>query len=245
MNKVRFAEAVSAVNGTEEKEGIGTLSEKPLHRIFKYYLEPDSSRHEVKLSGVVADVYNQEGIFEIQTGGFYPLKKKLLRLLPEHKVTVVRPVISEKNIIWIDKDSGEMTEPKKSPKKGRFSDILPELTRLGEVFPCDGLTVKLVLISADEYKYLDGYGESKKRRATKVMILPRSLVCELDLRTKEDVAGLIPDLPSPFRAKDLEAALRLRGKRNFFVLKYLLSLGIIERVGKDGNAFLYEKKMGF
>ena len=40
------------------QNGIGTLSEKRLHRILKCYLCADSASHEVKLGRYVADVFN-------------------------------------------------------------------------------------------------------------------------------------------------------------------------------------------
>lgn len=239
-NKERFTFATEAADLRDG--GIGTLSEKPLHRIIKSYIEPDRILHEVELCGCVVDVFNGEEVFEIQTGGFYPLKKKLERLLPEYKVTVVRPVIAEKRLIWINKESGETTDPKKSPRKERLTDILPELTRLGDLFPHPNLGIKLIFVSADEFKYLDGYGESKKRGATKVMRLPRELISETEISTAEDISAMLPELPSPFRASELQSALRLRGRRGFFVLRLLMRLGVVERVGKEKNTYLYMKR---
>ena len=239
INETRFYLAIARVTGTEEKNGIGTLSEKPLHKILKYYFETDGSKHEVKILGSVADVFNGKEIFEIQTGSFFPLVKKLKKFLPEYKLTVVHPIIAEKNLIWVDKETGKTSEPKKSPKRGRYTDALPELYHLGDLFRNENLTVKLLLLSADEYKYLDGYGESKKRRATKIARLPRRLLGEYDLKTVSDVAALLPILPTVFTAKEFSKALALRGRKSYYALKVLCSLGIAEKAGKDKNAFLY------
>ena len=238
-DSVRFACAIARVTGTEEKSGIGTLSEKPLHKILKYYFEPDESKHEIKIFDSVADVFDGNEIFEIQTGGFLPLVKKLKKFLPEYRVTLVHPIIAEKNLIWIDKETGEMSEPKKSPKRGRYTDVLSELYQLSEIFPQEKLTVKLLLLSADEYKYLDGCGESKKQKATKIARLPKRLLGEYDLKTVSDVAEMLPPLPTPFTAKDFSKTLVIRGRRSYYALKVLCSLGIAEKVGKDKNAFLY------
>ena len=57
----------------QEKGGIGTLSERCLHAVLKYWVEPDESRHEVRLPcGLVADVFDGERVVEIQTGSLYP-----------------------------------------------------------------------------------------------------------------------------------------------------------------------------
>ena len=81
LDEGRLISAISRVTGTEEKNGIGTLSEKPLHKILKYYFEPDESKHEIKVFDSVADVFDGNEIFEIQTGGFLPLVKKLKKTL--------------------------------------------------------------------------------------------------------------------------------------------------------------------
>lgn len=51
----------------EQKRGsIGLLGEKVLHAGLKFYFEPNSDFHEVKINGFVADICNAEGIIEIQ-----------------------------------------------------------------------------------------------------------------------------------------------------------------------------------
>jgi hypothetical protein len=46
IDEKRFFDALSKVTGIEERDGIGTLSEKPLHKILKFYIEPDKRFHE-------------------------------------------------------------------------------------------------------------------------------------------------------------------------------------------------------
>ncbi len=62
----------------EQKRGsIGLLGEKVLHAGLKFYFEPNSDFHEVKINGFVADICNAEGIIEIQTRSLGKLKRKL------------------------------------------------------------------------------------------------------------------------------------------------------------------------
>ena len=56
--------------------GIGTLSEKTLHKILKYYVEPNEEYHEVEYLGSVLDIKGENGIFEIQTRAY----DKILRI---------------------------------------------------------------------------------------------------------------------------------------------------------------------
>ena len=68
----------------QDRSGIGTLGERSLHAVLKYWIEPDERRHEVKLPcGLVADIYDGERVVEIQTGSLYQLRGKLDRRLVE------------------------------------------------------------------------------------------------------------------------------------------------------------------
>ena len=43
---------------------IGILNERTLHAALKRYYEPDTSCHEVRYKGYVADVLNAQGVIE-------------------------------------------------------------------------------------------------------------------------------------------------------------------------------------
>jgi len=190
FSEERFFEAKKRVlSDSSESSGIGTLAEKSLHKILKLYTEPREACHEISILGSVADIKNEEGITEIQTKSFDKLLPKLRRFLTEYPVTVVHPIITEKHIVWIDPETGEVTEPKKSPKRGRPTDVLPELCRIAEHFGDGRLTVRLILLTATEYKYLDGYGKDRKKRATRIDRLPTAITDTIELRTVRDVAA--------------------------------------------------------
>ena len=97
-------------------DGVGGLSEKAIHKILKLTFEPNTDFHEVKFLGSVADIKNGEGIIEIQTKDLFRLESKLEKFLAVSPVTVVIPLIREKYIRWIDTETGEITEPRKSPR---------------------------------------------------------------------------------------------------------------------------------
>ena len=109
-NDERFLAACDRIIHTEHIEnGIGTLSEKTVHSVLKYYLEPDTSFHEVKTGRYVADIRTPDGIYEIQTRQFNKLRNKLEAFLPEYSVTVVYPIPHIKYLRWIDGQTGEIT----------------------------------------------------------------------------------------------------------------------------------------
>lgn len=93
--------------------GIGTLREKRLHMAVKRYLSPDAAGQEVPVRELgeagtardrIADVRLPDGhIFEVQTGGFYPLRRKigLYMAHTDSPVTVVHPLPYRKYLSWL------------------------------------------------------------------------------------------------------------------------------------------------
>ena len=131
MDEHSFAAACRAVQEMGRVEqGVGTLGEKTLHAVLKRMIEPDLSRHEVKLGRYTADVLNEHGVFEVQTRNLHKLKPKLTALLPYWPVTVVVPVVETKWLLMMDPETGELKERRRSPKRGRAAAILPDLAYL-------------------------------------------------------------------------------------------------------------------
>lgn len=100
-----------------QRLGIGTLSEKTVHAIFKDYYEPDEDHQEIPIENYVADIYKDGEIIEIQTRQFNRMRGKLQAFLPLYPVTIIYPIPYEKWLIWIDEDSGELSKKRKSPKR--------------------------------------------------------------------------------------------------------------------------------
>ena len=108
---IRFSEArAKALSEESETFSVGRLSEKLVHRTLKYYIDGDSSHHEIKHLGSVADVKNSDGIFEIQSRSFDKIEKKMTKYLADGKVTLVYPLISERYLTWINPENGEVIE---------------------------------------------------------------------------------------------------------------------------------------
>ncbi len=220
--------------------GVGTLAEKLLHKTVKFYIDRNIEHHEVKHLGAVADIKNEEGIFEIQTRAFSRLLPKIHRFLSEGRVTVIYPIISDKYIYWVDGETGSVGTPHKTTRTGRASDVLYELSAIAELVGHENLTVALMLIRADEYKRLDGWDSTKKRGATRLECVPTELCGVIELRSPQDYIHILPPLPESFTAKQLASALKLRGRRASYSLNALRQLGIVEQIGKQGKAYVYK-----
>ncbi len=242
LDKERFREALVRVIGEESAaSGIGTLAERSLHRTLKYYYEPDGGCHEIEYLGSVADIKNGEGIVEIQTGSFSRMVEKLRRFLPTARVTVVYPLVTRKRIKWLDKGTGELTESGRDVRGKVLADCGRELYAIREFIGHPSLTVRIVSVSVVDYRYLDGYDSTRKRRATKLNTVPEELTEELTLSSREDYLSLLPSgLGDEFSAKEFSAASRSRSRYAYYTLRLLVDLGLLER-HSEGRAYKYKR----
>ena len=113
------------------RDGIGLLGEKWQHQIIKRYLTEDPREHEVKLAGTrfVSDVRVGNAIYEVQTGSFAPMKKKLERYFadPSLTVTVVHPLPAVRHLTWMDPATGELGKSRRVAGKRDPILLLPAL----------------------------------------------------------------------------------------------------------------------
>ena len=234
-----FSEALETAL-SRNRESIGTYKEKTLHHTLKLYYGGLHST-EANVGRYIADVVREDGIYEIQSKAFYRMTAKLESFLSVSPVTVVYPVTVSKNIIWADIETGEIVSTSRSPKKGSVYNILPELYSLRQFLKNDNLSFICAMVDCDEYRYADGYGKDKKKRATKVDIVPSSLIDEIQFRNTADYRLFLPDsLPEIFTSSDYSKVTKLRRKDSSKALFVLTELGVVSRVGAEGKSFLYK-----
>ena len=237
-----FNEAVTRVReGDLPTQSIGVLKEKPLHATLKWWLDDNPDHHEITLPcGKVADIYDGTTVTEVQTGSFTPLRKKLETVLEHHPVIVVHPLVRKKYLTWINPETGETTAPRRSPRIGSFTDGGKELIYLLPLLSHPNLTVRLVLIDAEEQRVADGWGNGGKRGSHRAVLLPLSVEDTLDLRCAADYAALIPAaLPASFTAAQFGKAAKMQGRNLNGTLKVLLDRGVLTREKKEGNVWTY------
>ena len=239
-----FNEACTRMReGDLPTQSIGVLKEKPLHATLKWWLDDNPAHHEIPLpEGKVADIYDGVTVTEVQTGSFSPLRKKLETLLDTYPVTVVHPVVRRKYLSWINSETGEITPARKSPRVGSFADGGKQLIYLLPLLSHPNLTIRLVLIDAEEQRLADGWGNEGKRGSHRAVLIPLTLEDTLTLRCPADYAALIPAaLPERFTAQQFGKAAKMQGRNLHGTLKVLLDRGVITRTDKEGNAWIYEK----
>lgn len=242
INDKAFKDAKEKIIGKlHNDKGIGTLSEKTVHAILKNYYEPDENNHEVALDGYVADIYNQNGVVEIQTRSFNKMREKLSVFLNLYPVTIVYPIPYTKWIYWIDETTGESSKKRKSPKTGSEYEAFYELYKIKAYLNNPNLRIRLVLIDIEEYKLLNGWSYDKKRGARRYDRIPISIRKEVIISQPEDYIQFIPyDLQDGFTSKEFAKTAHIPLKTAGLVLNILNYVGAVKRVGKKGNSYIYE-----
>ena len=232
--------AIATLDG---QGGIGTYGERLVHKSLKYFLEPDDDNHEVAIYGSVADIRNEKGIIEIQTRSFSKLIPKLERFLAEEQVTVVCPIIENKYIIRTDTKSGESTPPRRSPKRGRPSDALAEISMIRRFIPNDNLTILVMMLDAEEIRRMKGRTRIGRKTTPIINTIPISLNTVIELKLAEDYRALIPEgLSQGFTQSEFEKLAGLQGIGAHGALMLLLQLGILTRDRQGREAFKYYLK---
>jgi len=245
MNPIAFTQACKKIIGMERTQnGIGTLSEKTLHAVLKCYFEPNEAHHEMPMGSFVADIVREDGIIEIQTQSFNKLRKKLEAFLAVSSVTVVYPVPHIKWLLWLNPDTGEITRKRKSPKTGTPQEIFYELYKIKPLLPHPNLHLCIMLIDMEEIRYLDGWSEDKKKGSSRCDRIPIALYDEIYIASLPDYQKLMPQtLADHFISKDFQKATKLSLHRAQTALNVLYAVEAVRRVGKQGNAYLYEKNI--
>lgn len=240
--KQRFEKAAQKIIGIErERQGIGTLSEKTVHAILKNYYSTDPDTHEIPIENYVADIYTGKEIIEVQTGNFNKLRGKLQAFLPLYPVTIVYPIPNQKWLIWIDEESGELTNKRKSPVTGNIYSAFVEMYKIKMFLKDPNLSFRLVLLDMEEYRILNGWSQDKKKGSSRYDRLPKELVEELIVERVEDYIQFLPyDLPGEFTSKEFAKHVKIRINLAQTVLQILFHVGAVRRIGKKGNSFVYE-----
>jgi hypothetical protein len=225
---------------TKSKPVIGTLSEKSLHASIKRWYSKPGDEIEVRVDGFVIDIVRGKLLIEVQTKNFSAMRRKLTKLVEKHKVHLIHPVPVNRWIVKRNK-SGKEVSRRKSPAHGEFLNIFDELIRIPDLVGHKNLSVEVLLIHEEVIWLNDGKGSWRRKKWS---IHDRELlevVGQKRLSTKRDYKKLIPkSLEAPFSNKELAAALKCRlfvAQRMTYTLR---KAGILDVVGKKGNAFLHE-----
>lgn len=242
MDKGAFEQAkLKVLLKQHDPHGFGTLQEKTVHAVMKLYYEPNMDYHEVPIEGYIADIYREGNIIEIQNGNFNRLRDKLNAFLPYYPVRVVLPIPHHKWLIWIDKESGALSERHKSPVTGSVYSAFPELYKIKSYLTHPNLSFAFPLVDMDEYRMLDGWSRNKKRGSNRYDRMPLSLYEEYIFERTEDFVSVIPhELEDGFTVKEFAEAAGIHKELAGVTLHILYSMKLVARIGKKGRGYMYE-----
>ena len=93
----------------------------------------------------------------------------------------------------------------------------------------------------EEYKLLNGWGEQKKNHASKFDRIPKRIEKEILIERPEDYIQFIPyDMEDEFTSKSFGKTAHIPQNLATVVLNILDHMEVVERVGKEGRAYLYK-----
>ena len=246
IDNLQFERAKEHIIGKyRARQGIGTLSEKTLHAVLKYYYAPDDEMHEIPIENYVADIYTGREIIEIQTRAMERMRKKLEVFLPLYPVTIVYPIPRIKWLYWIDEETGELSQKRKSPKKGNPYQAFLELYKIRSFLANPNLKFRFLLIDMEEYRLLNGWSQDKKKGSERYDRIPMEFVEEICIECVRDYMQLIPyELPDEFTTKEFAKITKIPVRLAGVVLLIFTELELVTRVGKKRNAYIYKVKEG-
>jgi hypothetical protein len=215
--------------------------ETSLHRQLKeHYGSAVEGRLEVAVAGYRIDAVAADGaLVEVQSGPLGPLKAKLRRLLPDHRVRVVKPVVLRRRLIRRTRREGADTSARLSPWRGALLDVFDDLVGLAALFPHPHLDVDVLAVEIDEIRLVRRPSLRKYRVVDRRL---NAIVATVPLRHGDDLWTLLPGtLPSPFTTRELASQLQ-RPLHFAQRVAYCLRLaGAVCVVGKQGNRRVYAR----
>ena len=169
------------------------------------------------------------------------MRDKLHTFLPLYPVTIVYPIPREKQVIWIDLETGELSKPRKSPLKGTRYTVFPELYKIKSFLKDPNLRLRLILMDMEEYRELNGWSKDKKKGSSRYDRIPTKLVNEVEINCLEDYMQFVPyELEGEFTVKEFAKAAHIPARLAGIVVNILYYIGTIRRTSKKGNAYLYD-----
>ncbi len=227
---------------TSTGNSFNSRRESSLHFQIKEWYFQEGDRVEAKVDNFVIDILRKDLLIEIQTTNFSAIKFKLSRLLNGHKVRLVYPIAKVKWIVRKSIITRETYGRRRSPRKGRLTDLFNELIRIPSLFLKDNLSIEVLMVEMEEIWCNDGRGNWRRKGAS---IEDRRLLRVLERRIFENKAALLKmlpeDLTDPFSNMDLSKILAIPIGHSRKMTYALRKMGAITCAGKNRNQLLFER----
>lgn len=187
------------------------------------------------------DIVHDDLLIEIQTGSFSSVRDKLRRLAKRQRVLLVYPIAREKYIVKLNAARDEVISRRRSPKKGRVTDLFDELVRMPTLIQHPNFSLEVVIVREEEIRCDDGEG-SWRRKGVSILnqILTEVLRTERFERGEDFLALLPPDMDTPFTNREVAEGTGMRIRTARRMTYCLRKMGVIEKVGTRGRAYLFD-----
>jgi hypothetical protein len=216
--------------------------ETSLHEELKRRYAGRTARTEVILGNYRIDAVRGGRLIEIQHGSLAAIRDKIRRLLETHRVLVVKPIVQSKLLVKHAAPGAPPLSTRRSPKRGRLLDVFDELVYFTRVFPHPRLTLEVVLVDIEEWRY-PGHGRRRRWRRDDHVAADQKLLAvgpSVRLRRAADLIKLVPGpLPGEFHTGTLSAHCGVQRHVAQRIAYCLREMKAVEQVGKQGNTLLY------
>jgi hypothetical protein len=216
------------------------MTEYSLHSELKDWYMVSGDELEVTVEDFRVDILRGMLLIEIQTGNFSAIRKKLIKLLSTNQVRLVYPIAKLKWIVHVSR-SGEFVRRRKSPKKGKLTDLFHELVHAPCLIKDRNFSLEVLLIEEEEVRCSDGGGSWRRRG---VSVKDRKLLNVFDrtvFRDSRDFLKLLPkELHGHFTNKVLALKLGISIRLAQKITYCLRKMGAISVIGKKRNELLFQ-----
>ena len=223
---------------------IGTYQEKSLHAALKAWYAAPGDREEQPVDGYVVDLVRSDDLIEIQTRNFAAIRRKLSTLLQNYAVRLVHPIPAQKWIVRLDRDGATELSRRRSPKRGTLLDVFDELVSIPTLVAHPQFLLDVLLVEVEETRCHDGRGSWRRRGWSIHDQILVGVTSQHRFHGPADFAALLPaTLPEPFTSSEIAARFGVRHGQGQKIAYCLRHMGVIHVVGKQGNAYLYQRSV--
>jgi len=239
--------------------------ESTLHAQLKQLYAGPSGQVEIPIGSFICDCRTSYGeLIEIQTGSFGPLKSKLHLIAQNHQIRIVHPIVRNRYIETYSADN-VLLRNRRSPKKGSIWDVFKALIYAPELVLNRNIIVELVALDIVDKRLDDGKGSWRRKGISLEDKKMLSIHGTLPLQYPEEYRAFVPfSIDETFTIRDLytyckEVKLKQEtitepafsrpelepldygtAQKSVYVLH---RIGLLERIGKRGNFYLYRKSI--
>ncbi len=224
-----------------EQTGININNEKSLHSSIKQWYAVPGDRLEVKVDKYIIDLVREDSLIEIQTKNFSAIRNKLRDLIQYNKVMLVHPIAVEKYIVTME-HTNEVISRRKSPKKGKLTDLFDELVRIPDLIAEENFILEILMTKEEEIRRKDGKGSWRRKG---ISIVDRKLLEvteKIIFKEEKDFLRFLPEeLPENFTNKILAKTLKITVYKARKITYCFRKMKIIKEVGKHRNELIFER----